>query len=706
TSPAILTATASAGAINGSFRVLVSQLATATRLASSGPIGRAIDRAATLANAGFRITPVTTVNDNPASFSINGSSVSVDATTTLDDGTASSLISKINAAGAGVTASLVTDADGRASNRVQLVSSAGQAIQVGSLGDTSNLLRVLGLTDATVQGYTAATVTSGGVAAGALNTSITVNGVTTSIVQNNAGFSAAQNAAFIASAVNGTQNSAVQATDNGDGTFTLTQKTLGSQASVSVTSAGVGTGLTAGTTQNGTDRLLGVTSLGVADTGSQLSSSRLATAIAGLDVNGNGSLTINGVNISYRASDSISAVINRINASNAGVSAFYDVVQDRVRLAASQTGGRTITLSDTTGNFLAATGLVGGAQTLGQNAVFSIDTVNGGQTLTSSSNTLTGYVPGVTLDLKSSSATPVTVTVSQDTAASASQLQSFVDQFNRLLDVVDNETRYDATKKQASVLTGDTTILQIQQSLRSMTSDAALGVSGTYRSLADIGIGTGPTGSAVGSTTRLVLDQTKLNKALSENPQAVQSLMSGFLADLATPAGVGNITLATGTPLSQHENGTYHVNVLDVSGNAEVTFVTTDGRQLLKSTGKLTAGQDNTSLIPGVTLHVGSTLAIGEDTFSMNVTTRGVATRLNDYLDNLLSPDGFFATREDSSQAISQELTKRIDEMNARLDDKQAALTRKFAALESTLAQLQGQSNALMAQLARLSSNQ
>ncbi|MCC7196504.1 MAG: hypothetical protein IT356_13200, partial [Gemmatimonadaceae bacterium] len=98
TSPAILTATASAGAINGSFRVLVSQLATATRLASSGPIGRAIDRAATLANAGFRITPVTTVNDNPASFRINGSSVSVDATTTLDDGTASSLISKINAA--------------------------------------------------------------------------------------------------------------------------------------------------------------------------------------------------------------------------------------------------------------------------------------------------------------------------------------------------------------------------------------------------------------------------------------------------------------------------------------------------------------------------------------------------------------------------------------------------------------------------------
>ena len=47
-----------------------------------------------------------------------------------------------------------------------------------------------------------------------------------------------------------------------------------------------------------------------------------------------------------------------INASNAGVTAVYDVVQDRLRLSASTTGPTTIGLEDKTGNFLAATGAI------------------------------------------------------------------------------------------------------------------------------------------------------------------------------------------------------------------------------------------------------------------------------------------------------------------------------------------------------------
>src|SRR5205085_2696660 len=110
--------------------------------------------------------------------------------------------------------------DGRANNRIQLISAPGQTIQLGTFGDTSNVLRVLNLSDANVQGYTAAQVTGGSVASGALSTSITVNGVTTSLVQSNAGFSSAQNAAFIANALNSSSSNTVQAIDNGDGTLT------------------------------------------------------------------------------------------------------------------------------------------------------------------------------------------------------------------------------------------------------------------------------------------------------------------------------------------------------------------------------------------------------------------------------------------------------------------------------------------------------
>ena len=133
------------------------------------------------------------------------------------------------------------------------------------------------------------------------------------------------------------------------------------------------------------------TGLGVTNVGAALANSRLTTAIAGLDGSGNGTFKINDVEITYKSTDSITSIINRINASSAGVSAFYDPVQDRLRFGASQTGARTMTLQDTQGNFLAATGILGATQQLGQNALFSIDSVNNGQQLTSSTNNVTGY---------------------------------------------------------------------------------------------------------------------------------------------------------------------------------------------------------------------------------------------------------------------------------------------------------------------------
>lgn len=702
--PTVLTATATSDAVNGSFKVTVSQLATATRVYSSGPMGQVVNAGVPLANAGFRVAPITEKDGNPATFTINGHTITIDNTTTLDDGSANSVIAKINSAGAGVTASLVADADGRPANRIQIVSDPGQTIQLGSLGDTSNLLRVLNLADATVEGYTAASVTGGAVAAGALNTSITINGVTTVINQTDTSYTAAQNAAFIANAINNTAGSTVTAIDNGDGTITLQQKTLGSQQKIDITTAGSGTGFSVGTTQNGTDRVLSTMSLGVTDIGAALTSARLVTPISGLDASGNGSFTINGVTIAYRATDSITSIINRINASNAGVTAFYDPVQDRLRLSANETGARTIALADVTGNFLAATGVLGATQQIGQNAIFTIDTVNGGQPLSSSSNTVTGYVPGVTLQLKATSTTPVTVTVQQDSAATVKLVKSFVDAFNATVDMIEQQTKYDPDKKQASPLTGDSSVLDIERMVRSITSSSALGATGTYRSLADLGISTGAYGSAVGTTSHLTLDENKLKAALESNPQAVESVFSGFLATLGNPSGAGNVTAVSGTPWDQHESGTYYVKVLDTSGNVEVRFVTSDGREVFKRSATITPGSSDSTLIPGVRLQFASTLTVGEDAFSMTVDSRGVMVRLNDYLENLLGPSGFFAAREDSSNRISRELAKQMDEMEQRLQAKEDELNRKFSALETALAQLQTQSNALLAQIMKLGS--
>lgn len=696
TSPTVLTASTTADAINGSFKVTVSQLATSTRIYSNAAMGSVIDHAATLANAGFRYSATT------GTFRINGQQITVDGTTTLD-----SMITAINGSGAGVTASLVADADGRANNRVQIISAPGQSIQLGSLSDTSNAMRLLNLSDAVVSGYTAASTNSGMAAsAGALNTSITINGVTTTINQGNAGFSDVQNAQYIAQQLNGNSSSTVTAVAQGDGTITLTQKTAGGSKAIAITAAGTGTGLAAGTIQNGTDRVVSSTGLGVTNVASNLGSSRLATPIAGLDGSGNGSFKINDVDISYKSTDSITTIVNRINSSSAGVSAFYDPVQDRLRFAASETGARTMTMSDTQGNFLAATGVLAGTQQLGQNALFSIDTVNNGQQLTSSTNSISGYLPGVTLDLKSASVDPVTVTVSQDANSTINAIKAFVNQYNTAMTKIDDLTKYDSQNKKASALTGDLGIREIQRTLRQMVSTSAQGASGTYRTLASIGVNFGAFGSSVGATSKLVVDDAKLSKALTENPQAVETIVAGFGATLGTPTTT-NLTAVSGTP-DIHQDGTFHVKVTNAAaGEVEAWFINSTGQKTWSQTGAIAAGQDNYGVIPGLKVTTPATLTDGvEDTFSVSVSNKGVGVMLNDYVSSLTDVvSGYFATRKKGDDAINEGYTKRIDDMQRRLDLKRASLEKKYATLETTMSKLQSQASSLSSQLAKLNAS-
>ena len=696
TSPTVLTASATADAINGSFNVTVSQLATSTRITSNAPLGSVVNSSATLANAGFRYSVTT------GTVSVNGQTITTDNTTTLN-----SLVASINGAGAGVNATLVADADGRANNRVQIVSDPGQSLQLGALSDTSNMLRLMNLSDAPITGYTAANTNSGVAAsAGALNTSVTINGVTTTINQGNAGFSSAQNATFIADAINTTTNTTVTAAAQPDGSITLTQKTAGGTPVVDITAAGAGTGLVVGTTDNGTDRVVSTTNLGVTDVGATLTNSRLATPIAGLDPSGNGSFTLNGVAINYKDTDSVTSIVNRINASSAGVTAFYDPIQDRMRITASQTGARTMTMSDTQGNFLAAIGAIGGTQQLGQNAVFSIDSVNGGAQLTSSSNTVTGYVPGVSFDLKSTSATPVTVTVSQDPQSTINSVKGFVGQFNNALKTIADLTKYDDSTKTAAALNGDYSVISIASTLRQKVSDAALGSTGKYQNLLSIGVSFGAIGSAVGSTDNLTVDEGKLAAAIADNPQSVEAVLTAFSAALGAPTGT-NVTAVSGTP-QLHQDGTYSVTVNDATtGAADAKFVGTSGQTVWSATVTVTAGQDNYGIFPGLKVTVPGSLTAGvTDSFSVSVTNRGIGVSLNDYLNNLLDPaTGYFKNRELSDDVETADFTKRIADMQDRLDAKQASLQRKYAALETAMSQLQSQSSALSSQIAKMNAS-
>ncbi|MBO9352158.1 MAG: flagellar filament capping protein FliD [Thermomicrobium sp.] len=575
------TASARPGAVTGTYSIQIQQLATATTLRSGSALGADIDPAAPLADVNFR-SSITA-----GTFTINGVAITVDPTSdTLND-----VIARINASGAGVTASLVT-VDGR--TRLALTADTpGGPLQVGMIGDSSNFLSVTSL---------------------------------------------------------------------------------------------------AGAPRSG-DTVVGTRSLTAVKTTVPLSQAMLATPASG-----SGTLTINGVAIAYdTATDSLSTILNRINASNAGVTASYDSTSDRIVLTAKTTGSLAITVSDT-GNLATALGLTSGQLQLGQNAVYSLD---GGTTWQySTSNTISDAIPGVTLTLTRTTTSPYTFTVEPDSESAIAAVRKFVDQFNSVLSFIADKTAYDATTKTAGTLMGDSAVRTVESTLRRLVTSPAINAGGRYRTLADIGISFGAVGSVVGTTNQLQVDENKLRAALRENPDAVFELLGATSrATLTTP---GDIARVSGTPRPP-ASGRYVIGS-DGAGNLTASFYDTANQLLWSATGTIAAGGTNATLIPGLVLSAASTLTGA--TSEITVTQQeGVLTQLGRYLNGILGRDGLVRARGDAFEQQLRGIDQQIDRYQQRLDDRKAQLVRQFATLERMLAEIQAQGTQLQGQIIKMLSS-
>lgn len=82
-------------------------------------------------------------------------------------------------------------------------------------------------------------------------------------------------------------------------------------------------------------------------------------------------ITVNGVDISFKATDTISSVLNMINRSDAGVTASYSTMSDSFELISKTSGsGIGMTISDKVGNFTQAMFNVGATSALQSRQVF------------------------------------------------------------------------------------------------------------------------------------------------------------------------------------------------------------------------------------------------------------------------------------------------------------------------------------------------
>lgn len=243
------------------------------------------------------------------------------------------------------------------------------------------------------------------------------------------------------------------------------------------------------------------------------------------------SFRINGVAFNFQGdTDSLNDILETVNKSNAGVTAFYDSEADKITFSSKETGAKQIDFEDISGGFLNAVGATSVNQAdvnvLGKNAIFTLN----GASMERDSNKFD--INGITFNLIATGDT--TATVEQDTDAIYNSIKEFVDTYNGTIKLLNNrlteekvEGAVSDTLRMQGLLRGDSTVMSIRTQLRQAATQQISGLDSKYDLLSEIGIST--TSVNFGISGELEIDESKLKEAIQNDPNAVRDL---FFKDL------------------------------------------------------------------------------------------------------------------------------------------------------------------------------
>jgi flagellar hook-associated protein 2 len=228
--------------------------------------------------------------------------------------------------------------------------------------------------------------------------------------------------------------------------------------------------------------------------------------------------------------DEIAAAVNQLNM---GVTS---------KVQTDSTGSRLTLVSASSGS-KAAVSVTGGTSQLsftnlaGKDAIVHID----GAPFQSSTNTISGAIAGVTLNLASASPNAdVTLKVSPDVSSVAAALNKFVTDFNSVVTSINSQFTYSAVTNSSGVLAGDSSLQAVQQALLSLTSFSMSG-NGSLDSLRAMGIEMQDDGT-------LIINSSALNDTLTNNFPALANFFQGGAESFG--AALGKSMTALNSPIT------------------------------------------------------------------------------------------------------------------------------------------------------------
>jgi flagellar hook-associated protein 2 len=279
-------------------------------------------------------------------------------------------------------------------------------------------------------------------------------------------------------------------------------------------------------------------------TGSKVASAAFAGGAASAIPSGTLKISQNGTDypVTIPANATLQSTRDAINTAQAANGISANIVTDstgssRLVISSNKTGaGMDLSTSGIAGLEIDGTQVMGSTPAAGASGAVSARSMDAtltidGLTVTSKTNTVTGAISGLTLNLNTvspgtpGSQTPATVSVATNTAGIQTSLQTFIDAYNTLKKTVDTLSKAtpdaDGNLTVSAAFTGDSLPRSLMADVRAQLTDNGAG--GQLAVLSQMGVLTD------NKTGLLTLDTSVFNKRMETPGMAgqVQQLFSG-----------------------------------------------------------------------------------------------------------------------------------------------------------------------------------
>ncbi|MCA0375343.1 MAG: flagellar filament capping protein FliD [Gemmatimonadetes bacterium] len=541
----LVTATASNTAVAGRYRVEVQQLADTAKF------------------GGASVSDTTAARNLTGGFSVNGQAITVAATDTLAD-----IRDKVNAAGAGVTATIVSE--GGTAGRLVLTANSSGASGITLTDGTGGVARELGFLDSRSKPVSSATAAAAAALGLSLypqpasirvgNITITADLATESIASIAAKINAAGGSASVESEQYGNETRFRLVTD---GNVTADPGDSGSQAVIDALGMAAGqAGAVRQTVQSG------------AFTSSADATATGATSLVGLKLDGASSGLAAGDAINIRGTrgdgtavtyglvvqpgDTMQTLVDRINDATSGFGSGTRPAtaalgpDGRIRLTDGTGGASRLSLSlsvthaDGTSASLgtSTTAIAGRSRELqtGRDAVLVVD----GQQVVRTTNTITDAIAGVTLSLQSAEVgTTLDLTVDRDTKGAVDATKKVVDAYNAI------RTFFDEQRQQDAPLYADSSLRRVVNSFTEALR-TTVGTNGTYTNAVNVGL-------VLDRDGKLTFNEKTFTDAYAAKPSEVESLFG--------TTGLGGAFVTAADDVTRFGEGAISTNINNILQN-------------------------------------------------------------------------------------------------------------------------------------------